>query len=87
MLCSPASAKSRYVNEEVRLFKSRHPDRLVIPIIAEGQPGNPETEPFPPAVRFAIASDGSMIADPVEVFAADIAADGDESRSPRWWRR
>ena len=78
VLCSPASAKSRYVNEEVRLFKSRHPDRPVIPVIAEGQPGNPETEPFPLAVRFAIAADGSITADPVEVLAADIAADGEE---------
>ena len=78
VLCSPASAKSRYVNEEVRLFKSRHPDRPVIPVIAEGQPGNAETEPFPPAVRFAIAADGSITADPVEVLAADIAADGEE---------
>jgi hypothetical protein len=78
VLCSPSSAKSRYVNEEARLFKSRHPERPVIPIIAEGQPGNAETEPFPPAVRFAVASDGSITSDPVEVLAADIAADGDE---------
>jgi hypothetical protein len=27
VLCSPASAKSHYVNEEIRLFKSRHPER------------------------------------------------------------
>ncbi len=27
VLCSPASAKSHYVNEEIRLFKHRHPER------------------------------------------------------------
>ena len=27
MVCSPDSARSNYVNEEARLFKSRHPDR------------------------------------------------------------
>ena len=26
LICSSASAKSHYVNEEVRLFKSRHPE-------------------------------------------------------------
>src|SRR5690242_14398632 len=31
VICSTASAKSHYVNEEVRLFRSRHPDRSVIP--------------------------------------------------------
>src|SRR5262245_43503512 len=29
LLCSPRSAKSHYVNEEVRLFKQRHPDRPI----------------------------------------------------------
>ena len=35
VICSPAAAKSHYVNEEIRLFKSRHPDRPVIPLIVE----------------------------------------------------
>ena len=78
VLCSPASAKSYYVNEEVRLFRSRHPDRPVIPIIAAGEPGNAEAEPFPPSVRFAVKPDGSVTSEPGEVLAADIAADGEE---------
>jgi hypothetical protein len=32
VICSPASTKSRYVNEEIRLFKSRHPARPTIPM-------------------------------------------------------
>src|SRR5690348_9651400 len=36
VLCSPAAAASRYVDMEIRLFKSRHPDRPVIPVIADG---------------------------------------------------
>jgi hypothetical protein len=32
IICSPASTKSRYVNEEIRLFKSRHPARPTIPM-------------------------------------------------------
>src|SRR5262249_25813392 len=27
VVCSPASAQSHYVNEEIRLFRSRHPER------------------------------------------------------------
>ena len=33
VLCSPKSAESHYVNEEIRLFKQRHPDRPIIPVI------------------------------------------------------
>src|SRR4029079_6272169 len=33
VICSPASAQSSYVAEQVRLFKSRHPGRPVIPLI------------------------------------------------------
>jgi hypothetical protein len=47
---SPASAKSRYVNEEIRLFKSRHPYRPAIPVILDGTPGHPELECFAPAL-------------------------------------
>ena len=39
VICSPASAKSHYVTEEIRLFKSRHPERPVIPLIVDGKPG------------------------------------------------
>jgi hypothetical protein len=35
-ICSPSVAKSHYVTEEIRLFKSRHPDRPVIPLIVDG---------------------------------------------------
>jgi hypothetical protein len=44
VICSPAAAKSQYVNEEVRLFKSRHPERPVVPLIVAGKPGDPDLE-------------------------------------------
>ena len=37
VICSPASAKSRYVDEEIRLFKLRHPERPVVPADRCGQ--------------------------------------------------
>src|SRR3990172_9124276 len=44
VVCSPDSAKSNYVNEEARLFQSRHPKRAVIPLIGAGEPGGARGE-------------------------------------------
>jgi len=77
LLASPHSARSHYVNEEVRLFRSRHPDRPVIPLIVEGKPGDPQDECFAPAVRFAVASDGAITESPDDVLAADLREQGD----------
>src|SRR5262245_17781824 len=78
LLGSPASAKSRYVNEEVRQFKVRHPDRPIIPIILDGKPGEPVAGCFPPALRFEAAADGAITDRPADVVAADMreACDG-----------
>jgi len=46
VLCSPRAAASRYVNEEIRLFRHRHPGRPVIPVIIDG--ATPDN--FPPAL-------------------------------------
>ena len=50
VVCSPAAAKSRYVDEEIRAFKSLHPERPVIPLIVAGKPDDPHGECFPPAL-------------------------------------
>lgn len=70
-ICSPAAAKSTYVNEEIRLFKSRHPERPVIPLIVAGKPGDSELECFPPALRFKLDKDSQITGEPLEVLAAD----------------
>jgi formylglycine-generating enzyme required for sulfatase activity len=77
VLASPHAARSKYVNEELRQFKSRHPERPVIPVIVDGEPADPERECFPPALRFAVASDGSVTNTPVDVLAADLREQGD----------
>ena len=51
VLCSPAAVASRYVNVEVALFRERHPQRPVIPVLVDGAPGDPERECFPPALH------------------------------------
>jgi hypothetical protein len=48
VLCTAASARSDWVNQEIELFASRHPDRRIIPAVAEGEPDSDET--YPPAL-------------------------------------
>ena len=74
VLCSPVAASRPAVNEEARLFRSRHPERPVIPVIVDGTaPDN-----FPPALRFELTADGSVTDRPVTILGPDLreAADG-----------
>jgi hypothetical protein len=77
LIASPHSARSRYVNEEVRLFKARHPDRPLIPLIVHGKPSNAEKECFPSALRFVVGPDGAITETPADVLAADLREKGD----------
>ena len=73
VLCSPAAAASHCVNEEVRLFKQRHPDRPVIPVIADGEP----PDCFPLAAGYEVDADGAVTQRPVTVLAPDLREAGD----------
>jgi hypothetical protein len=70
LVASPAAANSKPVNEEIRLFASGHPDRLVIPVIIAGDPGDAEKECFPPALHREDESGGGIL-------AADLRDSGD----------
>ena len=52
VICSPSSAKSPYVNDEVKYFIDSGRTDHIIPLIAEGVPhsGDPLTECFMPAI-------------------------------------
>ncbi|NOY00223.1 MAG: tetratricopeptide repeat protein [Verrucomicrobia bacterium] len=65
VLCSPNSAASQYVNAEIKIFRSLHPDneKKIYALIIEGKP----PECFPPA----------LIADGAEPIAADAREVGD----------
>ena len=74
VLCSSAAASRPAVNEEVRLFRSRHPERPVIPVIIDGTaPDN-----FPPALRFDLDADSKVSARPITILGPDLreSADG-----------
>jgi tetratricopeptide (TPR) repeat protein len=83
VLCSPSAAKSRWVNEEIRLFHKLHgPGRAFALIIggapgAAAVPGRQEDECFPPALRFALGPDGQVTDAPAEPLAADARDGGD----------
>ncbi|MEZ5910456.1 MAG: hypothetical protein R3D31_16780, partial [Hyphomicrobiaceae bacterium] len=58
---------------EVRLFRHRHPDRPVIPVLVEGSyPDN-----VPPALRFEITADGTVTDRPVTILGPDLREMGD----------
>jgi tetratricopeptide (TPR) repeat protein len=77
VLCSPASVRSRNVNEEIRLFKHRRPERPIVPVIVCGRPDGAAQECFPPALRFELDNEGKItdrMAAPS--IAADVREDG-----------
>lgn len=83
VLCSPSAAKSRWVNEEIKLFhKLRGPGRTFALIIggapgAAAVPGRQDDECFPPALRFALGPEGQVTDAPAEPLAADARDGGD----------
>lgn len=82
VICSPRSAASKYVNEEIRFFKASGRDARVIYVIIDGDPGAGDAAEvggcFPPVSLRQVAADGSCLAERVEPMAADArhAKDG-----------
>jgi tetratricopeptide (TPR) repeat protein len=77
VLCSPSAAQSKYVNEEIRRFKAMGRADRVIPVIVDGEPGDPARECFPPALRFKLGTDGQLTGEREEPIAADARPQGD----------
>ena len=86
VICSPASAKSHWVDQEVLQFKRMHGDSRVLALIVGGTPygsdipGREDEECFPRALRFRLGSDGNLSDTPAEPIAADIRKEGDGQR-------
>ena len=85
VICSPRSAASHWVNEEIKLYKSMGREDRVLCLIVEGEPnasdrpdlGLPEC--FPPALRFRVGADGQL----TEVRTEPIAADARKGKDGR----
>ena len=83
VICSPAAARSRWVNEEILTFKRLGREDRVFCLIIGGEPGaaaKPETaaeECFPNALKFRMGADGELSEVPSEPIAADARAGKD----------
>lgn len=53
VLCTPASAKSHWVDEEVRLFREKRGNDSIFPVIGAGDPesDDPDVQCMPPSLR------------------------------------
>ena len=79
VICSPASARSRWVQEEIVAFKRMHGERGVFAFIVSGEPkaAGAADDCFSPALRAELGPGGQLSAVPAEVVAADARAEGD----------
>jgi hypothetical protein len=77
VICSPRSAQSPYANEEIRRFKALGRGERVLPVIVDGEPGDPARGCFAPALRFKLAPDGTLSGEHEEPIAADARPQGD----------
>ncbi len=86
VLCSPSSAKSRWVNKEIEAFKQLGREDRVFALILDGIPNgsdDPKTldqECFPEALRHRIAEDGSL-GERTEPIGGDLRPGGDGKSS------
>jgi len=79
VICSPHSAKSRWVNEEIKAFKKLGREDRLLALIVDGEPnasdtvsrGSAEDECFPEAMRFRVDDQGRLTSDRTEPIAAD----------------
>lgn len=88
VICSPRSAKSRWVNEEVLSFKRMGRSNRILCLIVDGEPnatdkGQSECEAFPPAIRYDIDAAGFLTDARVEPIAADVREGRDSRRDAR----
>jgi tetratricopeptide (TPR) repeat protein len=86
VICSPASAASHWVNEEILSFKRLgRSDRIFALIVggepyASGMPGREQEECFPPALRYQLGENGELSTVPAEPIAAD-AREGKDGKA------
>lgn len=75
VICSPKSAVSKWVNEEIKTYKALGRADHVLCLMIDGEPNAaPDSgllECFPRAVRFQVGADGELTELPAEPIAAD----------------
>jgi eukaryotic-like serine/threonine-protein kinase len=83
VVCSPAAARSRWVNEEVLAWKRLGREERIFCLVVDGEPGasripgRESEECFCEALRFQMGPGGELSAVPAEPIAADARPAGD----------
>lgn len=86
VICSPASARSEWVNQEILQFKRTHGDGRVLALVVDGEPnasempGREHEECFPPNLRYRMGENGELSDVLAEPIAADIRRESDGRR-------
>ena len=88
VICSPRSAQSRWVGEEIKTFKRLGREGRILALIVEGEPNasegksgfKPENECFHEAMRYRWSEDGTLSNIPSEPIAAD-AREGKDGKA------
>ncbi|MBK7902163.1 MAG: toll/interleukin-1 receptor domain-containing protein [Proteobacteria bacterium] len=89
VICSPAAAKSRWVNEEILAFKRLGREHRIFCLIVAGEPGasaaaaTADQECFPNALIYKIGEDGQLTATRGEPIAADARPRKDSKQDVR----
>src|SRR5580698_134905 len=85
VICSPAAARSRWVNEEIGYFKSLGRDERVLALVVAGEPAREAgaaDDCLPPALRYRLTPDGAITQTAgAEPLAADIRPGADDRRA------
>ena len=77
IICSPRSAESQWVNEEIKQFKRLGKSDNILCLIVDGEPNVAaktdrfQEECFPEAVKYEISEEGELSTIPTEPIAAD----------------
>ncbi|HEY8586449.1 MAG TPA: TIR domain-containing protein [Rhodanobacter sp.] len=83
VICSPRSAASHWVQEEILAYKRLGRRERIFCLIVDGQPhasdlpGHEADECFAPPLRFQLDADGQLSSEHAEPIAADARADKD----------
>lgn len=84
VICSPHSARSHWVNEEILAFKRMGRENRILALIVDGEPGSADKpgadaafECFPRGLKYQLGTNGDLSAVPAEPIAADARREGD----------
>ncbi|MBN8482584.1 MAG: toll/interleukin-1 receptor domain-containing protein [Xanthomonadales bacterium] len=80
VVCSPAAARSRWVDAEVAAFRALGRGERIHCLIVDGEPGSADLECFPPALAASARADGRRGSEPI---GADVRPHGDGRSNAR----